>query len=129
MRLQLKLLSFEGAPLSSLMALLAIYAGFLPSSSAPPAIGRRGSASDLTSGGEFGSNVQGGGSGPEDSPAEEVGAKLSSVSDIGDGEAGEAGEAGEEGGKQLAELGLEGLQSSLGMGTPMLHWSLLETLR
>ena len=126
MRLQLKLLSFEGAPLSSLMALLAIYAGFLPSSSAPPAIGRRGSASDLTSGGEFGSNVQGGGSGPEDSPAGEVGAKLSSVSDIGDGE---AGEAGEEGGKQLAELGLEGLQSSLGMGTPMLHWSLLETLR
>eukprot|EP00752_Nemacystus_decipiens_P014978 g13336.t1 len=171
LRLQLKLLSFEGAPLSSLVALLAIYAGFLPDSAARP-FGRRGSASNLGGGssggggggdgggdrdGESGRDAEeegedngapeggvfkGGGNddaeregedhfddvgrrgaGPEKAPAGET-AEASSDSGGGGDEEGRA----DGGVQQLAELGLEGLQSRLGMGTPMLHWSLLETL-
>lgn len=159
LRLQLKLLSFEGAPLSGLVALLAIYAGFLPGSSAA-AFGGRGSASRLSGGGGGGNgdrdNDGGGGAATgEDSKdkrsaeAEDTGGGDEVRGEGSDGSSGRrAGRSEEEeeqdgagpaeasldpgsagGGKQVEELGLEGLQSRLGMGTPMLHWSLLEALR
>lgn len=152
LRLQLKSLSFEDALLPSLLALLAPLSLGAAGSSVPGALGATtpngfqsqdqqmgkggpdaATAADVNGGGSFAhsrspfSSVERG---------EQIDGRHGRIE--GGGAGGLPSSTGGDGDKEIARgrgesagglLRLDGLQSDLGKGTPLLHWPLLESLR